>query len=144
GDVVAVAEKALAQLKQASKFANFNDFEAQFTMLADRCGYDAATKVRMLKDKVSKDLRTAMSYQYNTPDRDDWDGWVKLCRGLSKSLDDAAFRNGSNQGSGNSNGNNGGSGNKLKDPDAMEIDRLKINEIDQEVIQARFAAKQCI
>lgn len=58
-DVAADAEKKLSLLSQKDDYTNYTDFITEFTSLADRAGIDDATRVRLLRDKVTARIRKA-------------------------------------------------------------------------------------
>ena len=56
----------------------FSDFQADFHKLATKAEKTCAEKVTALRTKVSDALGTTASQREYLPDRDDYDGWVKL------------------------------------------------------------------
>lgn len=78
-DMTAQAEMSLRNLKQEGRYSNFIDFSTQLQTLTDEAGWDPATKVRFLQDRVNAQMRQGLTYQLSRPARDDWAGWLHRC-----------------------------------------------------------------
>jgi len=126
-DMAADAERKLKLLAQEGDFARFTDFLTEYINLTDIAAWDSASCVRGLESRVSKKLQEAMALQLDTPDRDDFQGWVKMAQTLAtkqEALEHLKKR-------GNSNGNNGGNGTGKTDKpadkgDPMDLDAMKL------------------
>jgi hypothetical protein len=138
-DIVADAENKLTDLAQKDKFAVFSDFLTEFANLTDICEWDEATKVREFKNKLSQRLRDAVMVQVVQPGRDDWAGWVDLAQKLAVNLEGEEYRRKIQRGNGGGYGGNP----KPKDPDAMDIDKMKMSRINDEERRRRIAEGLC-
>ena len=71
-DLAADAENKLRKLVQEGKYSIFTDFLTEFTNLTDVCNWDDASHVRVLKERISVDLKKLVACQVTQPDRSDF------------------------------------------------------------------------
>jgi hypothetical protein len=92
--------------------------------------WDDTTRVRAFREKLNKRMREALGVQVNTPERDDFEAWETMAQTLAVNMegeDNLRKANSSNNNNtGNRNGNNGNTA-KAKDPDAMDLDQMRVN-----------------
>jgi hypothetical protein len=141
-DIVADAENQLMKITQKDEFSVFNDFLTEFTNLADTANWDDASKVRSFRAKLATRLGNALAMQVVTPERDDFAGWVKMAQSLATNIEAEDFRkklNGPTKHNNNGGGNNG----KAKDPDAMDLDAVKVAGISIKEKERRRAMGLC-
>lgn len=81
-DLTADAWKRWYDLRQEGKFANYNDFIAEYLEITRTLKFDDVTKVMHFEAKVSKTLREALKLQVDKPGPTDFDGWVETTRKL--------------------------------------------------------------
>ncbi|KAH6632197.1 hypothetical protein F5144DRAFT_85647 [Chaetomium tenue] len=126
-DLAADAENKLRSLSQKDEFAAFSDFLTEYTNLTDVCDWDGTARVRGFRERLSKRMREALNMQINTPERNDFEGWVKMAQTLAINMegeDHLRKAASNNNGSQNRSNSNGG---KAEDPDAMDLDQMRIN-----------------
>lgn len=142
-DVVAQAELALAKLTQSKEHSKFNDFLTEFTNLSDVAGWDNARRVREFRQKVSKQIREGLNVQIKgVPDLNDFTGWVEMAQTLATNQE-AESHIRQLHSHNNNNGNNGN--NQKKDPDAMDLDKMRLNaaKLPQEEHDRRLTQGLC-
>ncbi|KAK3897148.1 hypothetical protein C8A05DRAFT_39307 [Staphylotrichum tortipilum] len=125
-DLAADAKNKIRTLAQKDDFAAFTDFLTEFTNLTDICEWDDAARVRGFREKLSRRMREALNMQVTTPARNDFPGWVKMAQALAVNLEGEDYLR--KAGNSSNNGNrytNGGS--KPRDPDAMDVDTMRVN-----------------
>jgi hypothetical protein len=145
-DIVADAENQLMKITQKDEYSVFNDFLTEFTNLADTANWDDASKVRGFRAKLATRLGNALAMQVVTPERDDFAGWVKMAQSLATNIEAEEFRKKLNgTAKHNNNNNHGGSNNngKAKDPDAIDLDTVKIAGIGTKEKERRRAMGLC-
>jgi hypothetical protein len=132
-DLAANAENKLRSLSQKDEFAAFTDFLTEYTNLTDVCDWDGTARVRGFRERLSKRMREALNMQITTPERHDFEGWVRMAQTLAINMEgedhlrkaaSGSSNNNQNRGGGNTGSGNGG---KAKDPDAMDLDQIRIN-----------------
>jgi len=128
-DLAANAENRLRSLSQKDEFAAFTDFLTEYTNLTDVCDWDGTARVRGFRERLSRRMRDALNMQINTPERHDFEGWVAMAQKLAINMEgeDHLRKAASNHNQNNQNRNNGGNGGKAKDPNAMDLDQMRIN-----------------
>ncbi|KAK4232759.1 hypothetical protein C8A03DRAFT_39614, partial [Achaetomium macrosporum] len=145
-DLEADAENKLRDLDQSGKFANFTDFLTQFVNLADICDWDAAARVRFLREKTSKEMRRAFAVQINVPAKDDFAGWVRMAQQLAVNAEAERQREKTSNGH-HANHGGGGGGGKAKNNDdkgdPMDIDAIKINKMSAQERERRRSMGLC-
>lgn len=126
-DLAANAENKLRSLSQKDEFAAFTDFLTEYTNLTDVCDWDGTARVRGFRERLSKRMREALNMQINTPERNDFEGWVKMAQTLAINMEgEDHLRKAASNNNGSQNRSNGNGG-KAKDPDAMDLDQMRIN-----------------
>jgi len=145
-DVVALAELALAKLMQSKEFSRFNDFLTEFTNQSDVAGWDNTRRVREFKQKVSQKIRDGLNVQIsNAPRDDDFPGWVEIAQKLATNQETDNHLRQLYNNNNNGNHNQGGSNKRDKDPDAMDLDKIKLNaaKLPQDERDRRAAQGLC-
>jgi len=139
-DLVALAQREIAELVQGG--TPFPDFLTEFTVLADRCGYNNAQRVQTIRTKLNGKLKHALVSVYPTPGVDDWNGWVKVLRGIAENLANLDHQ----KRLANVNRNDFSRNRPAADPqgsDPMDLDRVHINKISREEMTYRIANNLC-
>jgi hypothetical protein len=70
-NLTADVENKLRKLAQEEKYSIFIDFLTEFTTLTDVCNWDNTSRVRVLKERISVDLKKVVACQVTQPDRND-------------------------------------------------------------------------
>jgi hypothetical protein len=145
-DVAADAENRLITLKQSGDFVKFHDFITEFTILADRCGRDQASRVREIRDKMSAKLRAAVAVQASLPGAADFAGWTKLLRSLATNIEGEDFRNKVKADQKAQNGHrkpDGGQKHAAAHGDPMDLSQVRVNRISDEEMSYRLQNNLC-
>ena len=76
-------------------------------------------------------MRDALNMQINSPERHDFEGWVAMAQKLAINIEgeDHLRKAAGNHNQNNQNRNNDGNGGKAKDPNAMDLDQMRINSV---------------
>ncbi|KAL1836788.1 hypothetical protein VTJ49DRAFT_4645 [Mycothermus thermophilus] len=128
-DATAAVAALMSKLNRAGEstmlpkgnWAAFPEFIAEFCNLAENCSMDAVTKVRLLREKVSKPLRTALINVIDRPAANDFAKWTELFSKIATNIESDNSVNKLARGANNN--QNGGGG---RDPDAMVIDAVRV------------------
>jgi len=89
-DKHAAAEREMATLQQ--KNLPFIQFLAQFNMLLGDLSWDNAAKVSALKARINDELSQALIPVIQTPEHNDFDGWINLLVKLADNAEAYAHR----------------------------------------------------
>lgn len=138
-NMAAQAEMSLRNLKQEGRYNNFVDFTTQLQTLADEAGWDAATRVRFLQDRMSNQMRQALTYQWDTPDPDDWPGWLARMTKIATNIEAEQNRS-RHSGAGNTSTTNN---NSQQTGEPMDLDAAKVSRLSDAERQRRRERGEC-
>jgi len=127
----------------------FQDFLAEFDLLALKCDKSDREKVALLRKKVSSEIAALTTSMVDPPKLDDYDEWCRILGIFANNIADAEHRQKSNQNQSQSNHqnqtqNNNSSGEPM-DLDAIyaELD-LTISRLDEAERTRRWEEGRCL
>ena len=153
-DVAAKAEEDLELLQQEGKYKVFSDFFTEYESLCEQCNLDEAAKVRNLRAKVSEPIRDLLKTVVPQPERNNYEAWAKLITGFARNQEHDDFHKkhpisrrhpgpgNNNHNSGNGNNGHGNTG-AQKDPDAMDLDAVRVNRVSPQEMERRINNDLC-
>jgi hypothetical protein len=64
----------------------YPNFIARFIILAAKCGKTAEQKIEALRQRISDELATEVTYRSNKPAKEDFEAWFKLYNAIYNNL----------------------------------------------------------